>query len=92
MKILESSWMVGSYANNINTERDPKTSKVRDRLLALEKTMGQLTDAICTQGEKVAQLETKMSELIIRFNETVQECQDTTNLFSSTLTDSLQDT
>jgi hypothetical protein len=49
--------------------------------------MDQLTDAMCTHGEKVAQLETKIGDLMTRFNETVQECQDVANLFTNTRED-----
>jgi uncharacterized coiled-coil protein SlyX len=62
--------MVGSHANDSDTKREPRMAKVRDRLTTLEKMMDQLTDAMCTHGEKVAQLEMKIGELMTRFNET----------------------
>jgi hypothetical protein len=49
--------------------------------------MDQLSNEMCTHGEKVAQLQTTMSDLMTIFNETVKECQDVTNFFTSTRED-----
>jgi uncharacterized coiled-coil protein SlyX len=76
VKVLRSEEMVRSHANDSDTEREPKMPKVRDRLSTLEKMMDQLTDAMCTHGEKVERHEARMSDLMARFNETIKECQE----------------
>jgi predicted nuclease with TOPRIM domain len=91
MKIIRSTRMVSSHVNDNDNEREHKTPKLRDKIHTLEKIMDQLMEDMCTHGEKVARLETKMGELMLRFNEILQECQDIRNLFSSILIDIIQD-
>jgi hypothetical protein len=42
-----------SMVDDSDTEREPKTDKMKDQITILERTVEQMTDALCQHGEKV---------------------------------------
>ena len=63
--------MVGSHVYGSDTKRYPKTSRMKDRFIILEKNVEQMTDAMCQHGERVNQMEAKMDKMKHGFNEAV---------------------
>jgi hypothetical protein len=47
VKILGGPSMVGSHADGNDTEREPKTEKMKDRLIILERIVEQMMDMQC---------------------------------------------
>jgi hypothetical protein len=74
VKILERPSMVGFCAYGSDTKRDPRTEKMKDRFVILERTIKQMTGAMCQHGEKVGQMEVEMDRMKHGFNEVVREC------------------
>jgi hypothetical protein len=53
VKILGGPSMVGLHADGSDTERDPKTDKMKDRLIILEKIVEQMTDTMCSMVRRL---------------------------------------
>jgi hypothetical protein len=79
------------WHDDSDTEREPKTGKMKDQIIILERIVEQMTDALCQHGEKVDQMETEMGKMKHGFNEVIQECQSTADVMTDTLTNDIQD-
>jgi len=72
--------------DNSDTERESKTNKMKEQLVILERTIEQMTDALCLHGDKVDLMEIEMDKMKHGFNQAIQECQSTLDLMTDTLT------
>jgi len=74
-----------------DTERDPKTKKIKEQLVILERTIEDMMDALCQQGEKVDQMETEMGKMKHGFNKVIQEFQSTADVKNDKLNNDIED-
>jgi hypothetical protein len=70
-KILSVGVMTRSHTDGSDTNREPKTGRMKDQLVILENIVEQMMEAMYQHGEKVEWMDTDMGNMVYGISESM---------------------